>query len=195
MYYGDMNRAFFIPVMFLFVFFVFGWVAIPDQSSSLDYREEFITNGFDYPVGKPDGEGYYNAQKFGENNHLGDDFNALTGGDTDLGDPVYAVANGKARFADDVKGGGGNVIRIVHQLPNGQLVESLYGHCDTILVKKDQYVKKGDQIGTIGNAHGIYTAHLHFEMRTNMKLLIGPGYAKDKSGYLNPTAYIEANRN
>ena len=63
-----MKKLLHIPLCLLLIFFVFGWAVIPDQSSSLDYREEFITNGFDYPVGKPDGEGYYNAQKFGENN-------------------------------------------------------------------------------------------------------------------------------
>lgn len=173
-----------------------GLTASPGKNfSPLGYNEAYVTNGFDYPVGKPDGEGYYNAQKFGENNHLGDDFNAITGGDTDLGDPIYAVANGKVRFVDDVKGGWGNAIRIVHQLPSGELVESLYGHSDTTIVAKGQYVNKGDQIGTIGNAHGLYKAHLHFEMRSNMKLLIGPGYSKDQSGYLNSTEFIEANRN
>ena len=164
------------------------------SKATKSYKIEYITNGFDYPVSKPDGEGYYNAQKFGENNHLGDDFNASTGGNTDLGDPVYATANGVVTFADDVKGGWGNIIRILHQLPNGTMVESLYGHCDTILVQKDQWIKKGDQIGTIGTAHGHYTAHLHFEIRTNIELQIGPGYAQDKSGYTDPTAFIEANR-
>jgi murein DD-endopeptidase MepM/ murein hydrolase activator NlpD len=158
------------------------------------YKLDYVTDGFDYPVGKPDGEGYYNAQKFGANDHLGDDFNAVTGGNTDLGDPVYVTANGVVTFADDVKGGWGNVIRVLHQLPDGTFVESLYGHCDTVLVKKDQWLKKGDQIGTIGTAHGIYTAHLHFEIRTNIKMLIGPGYSRDKTGYTDPTAFIEANR-
>lgn len=156
-----------------------------------EYREDYITDGFDYPVGKPDGEGYYNAQAFGENGHLGDDFNAVTGGNSDLGDPVYSTANGYVRFAVDVGGGWGNVIRIGHKMPDGNFVESLYGHCDTILVKKGDWVKRGDQIGTIGDAHGIYTAHLHFEMRSDVLMLIGPGYSYDTTGYLNPTEFIE----
>ncbi|WP_240642318.1 hypothetical protein [Nonlabens xiamenensis] len=28
---------------------------------------------FDFPVGKPEAKGYYNAQAFGVNDHLGDD--------------------------------------------------------------------------------------------------------------------------
>jgi hypothetical protein len=45
-----------------------------------------ICDGFDYPVGKPNGKGYYNAQKFGENTHLGEDWNGVRGGNSDLGD-------------------------------------------------------------------------------------------------------------
>lgn len=175
----------------LILLFPFFFLASPPQKK---YKYEYIADGFDYPVGKPDGEGYYNAQAFGTNDHLGDDFNATTGGNTDLGDPVYTVANGVVRFADNVGGGWGNVIRVVHQLPNGTFVESLYAHCDTILVTTDTWVKKGDQIGTIGTAGGIYPAHLHFEIRDNIKMLIGGGYSKNQEGYLDPTAFIEANR-
>ena len=56
---------------------------------------ELIANGFDFPVGKPDAKGYYNAQPFGKNTHLGDDWNGLRGGDSDLGDPIYNIAHGK----------------------------------------------------------------------------------------------------
>jgi len=48
-------------------------------------------NRFDFPVGKPDAKGYYNAQIFGKNNHLGDDWNGANGGNSDLGEPIYAV--------------------------------------------------------------------------------------------------------
>jgi len=175
-----------------FITLYLGWALL--APTDFEYTDEYITDGFDYPVGKPDADGYYNAQPFGENNHLGDDFNALTGGDTDLGDPVYTVANGYVRFAQDVGGGWGNVIRVVHKMPDGTWVESLYGHCDTMLVKTRDWVKRGDQIGTIGNAHGQYKAHLHFEMRNNLLLRIGPGYAKNKDGYLNPVDFIDKNR-
>jgi len=71
-----------------------------------------VANQFDYPVGKPDAKGYYNAQKFGVNLHLGEDWNAVTGGNSDLGDPIFSIANGFVDFAEDVGGGWGNVIRI-----------------------------------------------------------------------------------
>jgi len=153
-----------------------------------------IANHFDFPVGKPDAKGYYNAQSFGENNHLGDDWNATTGGNTDLGDPIYAIANGKVVFAEDVKGGWGNIIRIIHVLPDSSMVESLYAHCDEIKVKQNQWVERGDEIGTIGDAHGQYYAHLHFELRSKIGLPIGGGYSTNTAGYLNPTLFINTHR-
>ena len=157
-------------------------------------EENKIAKNFDYPVGKPDAEGYYNAQPYGKNNHLGEDFNAKTGGNSDLGDPIYAVANGKVTFAKDVGGGWGNVIRIIHILPDSTQIESLYAHCDQLKVSKGSWVNIGDEIGTIGTAHGQYYAHLHFEIRSTPGMPIGGGYSKNTSGYLNPTIFIESHR-
>lgn len=160
----------------------------------LVYDSLYIAKSFDFPVGKPDAQGYYNAQKFQEEMHLGDDWNAVTGGNTDLGDPIYAIANGYVKFAKDHGSGWGNVIRVIHKTPNGKMIESLYAHCDTILVQEKQYVKKGQQIGTIGTANGAYLAHLHFEIRDYINLPIGPGYSNNTKGYLDPTKFINDNR-
>ncbi|WP_340156011.1 M23 family metallopeptidase [uncultured Winogradskyella sp.] len=154
----------------------------------------FISEGFDFPVGKPNAKGYYNAQKFQENNHLGDDWNGVGGGDSDLGDPIYAIANGYISEVKDYEGGWGNVIRIVH-LHNNQLYESLYAHCDSILVNSNRFIKKGEQVATIGNCNGAYFAHLHLEIRNEVDLDIGGGYSEDTTGYLDPTDFIKKNRN
>ena len=153
-----------------------------------------VTDGFDIPMGKPNAKGYYNAQKFGENNHLGEDWNSISGGNSDLGNPVYNIANGYVSFAKDIGGGWGNVIRIIHYLPDGTQVESLYAHCLKILVSEGEYITKGFKIGTIGNNNGQYFAHLHFELRAQPNLPIGGGYSESKIGYLNPTAFINKNR-
>lgn len=153
----------------------------------------YITDGFDFPVGKPNAKGYYNAQPFGKNNHLGDDWNATTGGNSDLGDPIYSIANGYIVFAKDIKGGWGKVVRIIHKTPNHTFYESLYAHCDSILVKEGTYIKKGEQIATIGNAGGIYYAHLHLEIRDSINMPIGGGYSANTQGYLDPTIFIEKN--
>lgn len=157
---------------------------------------QYISDGFDFPVGKPDAKGYYNAQKFGKNTHLGDDWNGRGGGNTDFGDPVYAVANGYVSEAVDIGGGWGNVIRIVHKTRgiSWPYVESLYAHCDKMLVKKGDLVLRGAKIGTIGNNKGMYYAHLHLELRLTPDLPLGEGYSTDTSGYLDPTDFIRKHR-
>lgn len=153
-----------------------------------------LTNGFDYPVGKPNAEGYYKALNFQESQHLGEDWNGLGGGDTDLGDPVYAVSKGFVYMSKDYKRGWGNVVRIIHQLDSNKQIESLYAHLDAIMVDSGVLVEKGQQIGTIGNAHGKYKAHLHFEIRDIIKQSVGAGYGLDTFGYINPTEFIKNHR-
>lgn len=165
-----------------------------EEDSTFAILPEFIANQFDYPVGKPDSKGYFNAQKFGKNNHLGDDWNGLGGGNSDLGDPIYAIASGYVTFAKDHNPSWGNVIRMVHFLPDGKQVESLYAHCNEILVSENQWVSVGDKIGTIGNAHGRYKAHLHLELRSEVGLSIGKGYDSNTEGYLDPTEFIDSHR-
>ena len=152
------------------------------------------SKGFDFPVGKPNARGYYNAQVFGKNNHLGDDWNGVGGGNTDLGDAIYAIADGYVVSAEDMNGGWGNVIRVLHKF-DGKKIESLYAHCDKILVNKGDIVLKGDKIGTIGTANGKYLAHLHFEIRGQVGLPLGAGYSSETEGYLDPTKFINKNRN
>lgn len=159
-----------------------------------DQKSIYKARGFDFPVAKPNAKGYYNAQPFGANNHLGDDWNAITGGNSDLGAPIYATANGYVNFANDIGSGWGKVIRIWHTTIDGVVVESVYAHCDTMLVERGQYVFKGDKIATIGNADGIYLAHLHFEIRDDVTLPIGAGYAAQTEGYLDPTNFIKGHR-
>ena len=156
--------------------------------------EGYLAYNFDYPVGKPDAHGYYNAQGFGVNTHLGDDWNARTGGNSDLGDTIYAIANGKVNFTEDIGGGWGNVIRISHFLPDSNSVESLYAHCDEIFVDSREWVKIGEPIGTIGTAHGQYPAHLHLELREFPGMPVGGGYSTDTYGYLNPEKFIKEHR-
>lgn len=149
---------------------------------------------FEFPVGPPDGKGYYNAQVFGKNNHLGDDWNGVGGGNTDLGDTVYAIANGYISEAEDKAGGWGNVLRIIHYLPQDHefapAVESLYAHLDEMFVQNGTWVTIGEPIGTIGNANGQYYAHLHLELRTKPGLPLGGGYSTDTTGYINPEWFI-----
>lgn len=157
-------------------------------------KTDFIARRYNFPVGIPNGYGYYNAQKFGENFHLGEDWNSNTGGNSDLGDPIYAIANGYIREVKDHGGGWGWVVRMLHMNHDGTMIESLYAHCDTVLVKEGDWIKIGAKIATIGNAHGSYMAHLHFEIREDIHMPLGRGYGKNTKGFVIPTSYIQQNR-
>lgn len=145
-------------------------------------------DGFDFPVGPPDGVGYRDAQPFGRNRHLGSDWNGVGGGNTDFGDPIHAIADGVVTSSREFGGGWGLVVRIAHPI-HGGCVESLYAHLSESAVVRGQRVQRGERIGAMGDAGGIYSAHLHFELRARVGLPLGPGYG-DPTGYLDPTAFI-----
>ena len=149
------------------------------------------------PVGPPDGEGYRVAQGFTENNHLGEDWNGVGGGNTDKGDPVYAMADGTVTFADEGGPGWGPVVTVAHRFAEADGVrgyESLYAHLDRIDVTVGQPIGRGQQLGTIGDAHGRYVSHLHLEVRDGVGLPIGPGYRRDTSGYIDPRQWAARHR-
>ena len=115
--------------------------------------------------------------------HSGIDIKSSTGGS---GQPVFAAADG---FIDKIKvqaSGYGNVLYIKH--PNGYT--TLYAHLDRFApeiqkyVLENQYkrerfevelsppdgqfrVKKGEEIGKLGNSGGSHGPHLHFEIRNS----------------------------
>lgn len=180
-----------MKLTFLCILFLFQTI---NYQNIFNLHPTFKSDGFDFPVGKPNAKGYYNAQKYQVNNHLGEDWNAVTGGNSDLGHPIYAIGNGYVTFSEDVQGGWGNIVRIVHQVNEDFYIESLYAHCDTILVRKGQLIKRGQKIATIGNAHGQYLAHLHFEIRSKIDQPIGGGYSENTEGFMNPTEFIKKNR-
>ncbi len=87
---------------------------------------------FDFPIGSENGALAYNAQPFTENRHLGDDLNGIGGENSDLGDPIYAVADGQVLFAEEAGPGWGKVIIVLHAYEeNGErkYVQSYYAHC------------------------------------------------------------------
>jgi murein DD-endopeptidase MepM/ murein hydrolase activator NlpD len=161
-----------------------------------------LADGFDFPVGKPDAAGYYKARglRLRSPQHFGEDWNGRSGGDTDLGDPVYNVADGVVTFAYDVRQGWGNVVIIRHAYrdpTSGQVkfIDSLYGHLHQIMVKTGQGVKRGQQVGTIGSNRGMYPAHLHFEMRHNIHIgMDRSGVPSDLVNWADPTQFINKYR-
>jgi hypothetical protein len=52
------------------------------------------------------------------------------------------------------------------------------------------------QVGTIGTNRGMYTAHLHFEIRQNLAIGINrSAFRNDLVNYHKPTPFIRAHRN
>lgn len=139
---------------------------------------------FDQPVGSVHGALSYNAQPFLTNRHLGDDINGIGGWNSDLGDPVYAVADGLVVFAGWPSDGWGNVVILQHELASGEPIQSFYGHLDSVHVPVGRLVRRGKQVGTIGNADGVYLAHLHLEIRRAATIDVGVGYSDEKLGRL-----------
>ncbi|WP_435693364.1 murein hydrolase activator EnvC family protein [Rubritalea sp.] len=161
-----------------------------------------LADGFDFPVGKPNAEGYYKARglRLRSPRHFGEDWNGKGGGDSDLHDPIYAIANGVVTFAYDVHQGWGRVIIIRHAYRDPKTgkvnyCDSLYGHNRTMMVKVGQKVKRGQQIATMGNNRGMYSAHLHFEIRHNIKI----GMQREScdanfENWADPSAFIKKYR-
>jgi len=75
-----------------------------------------VATRFDFPLGSEHGALAYNAQRFTENHHLGDDLNGIGGENSDLGDPIYAVADGRVLLARDGGPGWGNIIIVLHAI-------------------------------------------------------------------------------
>ena len=70
-------------------------------------------------------------------------------------------------------GGYGNYIIISH----GNGVQTLYGHCTTLIAEEGQYVSQGETIATVGTTGNSTGNHLHLEIRVN-------GIAQDPQNYL-----------
>ncbi|MFN2540987.1 MAG: M23 family metallopeptidase [Chthoniobacterales bacterium] len=174
--------------------------AAPSQPISLLMESAFtkLADGFDFPIGKPDAQGYYKARGYRSNGHLGEDCDGVRGGDTDLGDPVYSIGEGVVVFARDCHMGWGNVVIIRHAFREYGVVkniDSLYGHLNSIIVRRGQAVSRGQKIATIGNAHGIYDAHLHLEIRKNLAIGMSRAkFARNSSNYYDPTQFILSHR-
>lgn len=132
--------------------------------------------------------------------HPAVDFNAITGGDTDLGDGVHG--------AD-----GGTILGTTWDRYIGGIVENLhtdgsisgYWHLRDIHVRKGQYVNGGDLLGQIGKGAQLdMSAHLHFYVKkpgVDLPLGYWPStHFKDKAAceafirehYYDPIAWLKA---
>ncbi|MFC1812339.1 L,D-transpeptidase family protein [Thermodesulfobacteriota bacterium] len=190
------------------------------------FMDVTMASGFDFPVGSKDGKGRYVSKLSGKTHegwyvatmlgelytqhkwiHTGEDWNGKGGGNTDLGQPVFSIAEGHVIFADKRPSPWGNVILIKHCfMENGKLrtIFSQYSHLNKLSIEPGQIVKRREKIGAIGqDPDKLYPAHLHFEIRKKtMK-----GYPADywpssngkdmkwiKENYEEPSNFIKTHR-
>lgn len=80
----------------------------------------------------------------------------------DVGDPIYAAADGKVTDTG-YSPARGNYVTLSH--PSG--TESIYMHLKRSLANKGDNVKQGDLIGELGNTGRSTGPHLHFQVMKN----------------------------
>ncbi len=147
-----------------------------------------------WPMGSRHGALTYNAQPFWADNkqrgghHTGDDINGIGGMNTDLGDPVYAVANGLVIYRGEPAPGWGNTIILAHRSPDGSVYQHMYAHLQKSYAALGELVSIGEKIGTVGTANLNYPAHLHFEFRHSSGVWIGSGYVNGPTEHLDPAS-------
>jgi len=95
----------------------------------------------------------YKVKKF----HSGIDFSAPTG------TPIFATGDGVVKKVRHSRRGYGNTVLIDH----GYGYKTFYAHMDKIIVRRGQKVKRGQEIGTVGNTGKSTAPHLHYEIIKN----------------------------
>ena len=80
------------------------------------------------------------------------------------GDPLLAAADGRVVYAGSGLRGYGNLIIVKH---NANYL-SAYAHNQSLLVKEDQVVRKGQKIAEMGSSDA-ERVQLHFEIRRQGK--------------------------
>lgn len=98
---------------------------------------------------------FYKVTKF----HGGIDFSGP------VGTGIYATGDGVVKKVEKNKSGYGNNIVIDH----GYGYMTRYAHLHSFKVKKGQKVKRGQEIGTMGNTGKSTAPHLHYEVIKNNK--------------------------
>jgi murein DD-endopeptidase MepM/ murein hydrolase activator NlpD len=97
--------------------------------------------------------------------HTGIDFSAPHGTE------IYTVANGTVTFAE-WSSGYGNLVIISH--PGEGHMQTLYAHCNELLVSEGDYVMQGDIIALVGDSGRAAENHLHFEVRNVNDDILNP---------------------
>jgi len=155
-----------------------------------------------YPVGKGTQDDFskywYIASFFGEKRigyyHSGDDYNLKTGGNTDHGQPLYAIADGVISGVDSVstKGFGKQIfLKFQDPLDKRKVFYAHYAHCDSIDVVAGQEVEEEELLGRLGRT-GTTFSHLHFSIKNKANGMDNvPKTKEELKEWENPTTFIK----
>ncbi len=204
-----MSRKYWLIILILAGLAVTGCSPLQNSPSGHNNPPLWLTDGFDFPVGDPDGRGWgVTGYRFldwsivSNSYHPGEDWNIPGAGNGDWGEPVYAVANGEVIFSG-WNSALGNVVLIKHNLSRNEAVWSQYAHLDRRDVQTGQVVSRRQQVGTVGRGpNNRFAAHLHFELRKKdmpanaWPRTNGEPWAKEqvREYWLNPSLFIKQNR-
>ena len=144
------------------------------EARAIESNLTFFTKKFIIPVENAIISGVYGSQRILNGKpkwpHYGLDFAA------DEGTKIKAMLDGTVTLAEpDLFYTGGTLI-----FDHGHGISTLYMHMEKILVKKDQKVKQGDIIGTVGSTGRATGAHLDvrlnwFQIRLNPATVLDIG--------------------
>ena len=150
-----MRRFFLLIILILICSAVFFSLAGMDKQyfiCPIEYKNDIIVRNDNR------GDGLFASARSGRRIHKGLDLLA------DVGTVVCAAKSGKVVSATENKGMGKYII-IRHR----NNIITIYGHLCNIFVRKDDYVRQGQVIGSVGktgNARAVdMLPHLHFEIR------------------------------
>lgn len=145
------------------------------ESAEVGYNCVSAGGGFGYPVGDkttyPAG-GWAVTQVLGHylnwggfvGGHLAQDIAAGSEAET-ANAPVYSVADGVVLYAGPNGSTYVNVVLIEHDLGDGQVICSFYGHLGSVAVSEGQVVARGDHIASVLDwqaQFGAANSHLHY---------------------------------
>jgi len=189
-----------------------------------DYlKTEFpAADGFDFAIGDRDAKGPYVeratgrsypswyvathfADVYGYGIHTGEDWSGTGPPNSELGQDVHAVANGKVAFADFCGKLWGNVVMIDHifyENNEKKRIRSVYAHLHEIKVRSGEQVQRRQVIATVGqDPDKLFAPHLHLELRWDESL--GPTFWPSSNGkdsawvkehYADPSNFIKNHR-
>ena len=134
----------------------------PVETYSAAITVASTTTKIDLGIGliKPISSGYTITSRYGARSsgtHTGLDVAAPAG------TTIYAAASGTVSLVKYLTTSYGHYLIINH----GNGVQTVYAHCNDILVSEGAQVSQGQAIATVGSTGNSSGSHLHFEIRSN----------------------------